>query len=197
MPFLDNELFPELGVGTHAVLALALFLGLAGVFVTSWQLTRALANAKSDERGFVGSWFGWGVVAVMPSVLVIGLFEIRRETSALWWFESIVVSLVASMTVPILVHAAGRAINDNGPSLGMICDYWLGNFGRLFVAFFLATAPLTFICDGLYEFGQATPTDAILSSFVSTVLSLASALLTLSITVVAYREAEAAWPLAT
>lgn len=189
---IDNELFPETSTVAWVILAFAVFLGVVGVFVTSWKLTRVLAQATADERGFMGSWLGWGLVAITPSSILLLVFEARIETSAFWWLESIAVSVAACLTVPIVVHATGRAINDNGPSLGLICDYWLGRYGRLFFAYFLATVPLTLVSDGLYEFGNVTNAVAITSDFVSTVISFASAMLTIAITVVAYREAETA-----
>lgn len=188
----DDSLFLDPGVGMQALLTLIMCLGLVGVFVTSWKFTRTLAEATVHETGFVGSWLGWGVIAVVPSLLAFALFEIRGGTSAAWWVQSLVVSCATCVTAPVTVHAAGRAINDKGPSLGVVFDYWLVSYGRLFLALFVVTAPFMLVSDGLYEFGYATTRDAILSSFVTTVMFFASTILSIAIAAIAYRETESA-----
>lgn len=189
---LDEEMFPSFGVGLQAILVFAVFASAAGIFVTAWKITRLLGLAQDSEQGGVAAWLGWGLIAVVPSVLMILALETDGDvTPPHWWLNSLLISTATCVTVPVIVHANGRAINREGPTFGAICDYWIKNYGRLFLAYFLATVPLTLISDGLDAFGRPTPTDAILSTMVSAILYFLSTMAGIAITVIAYREAEA------
>lgn len=193
---LDEAIFPRFGAGLQAVLVLVLFTCVAGIFVTMWKMTRALGLAQDDEQGSVGAWIGWGVLAGLPSILMILALKTDGDVAPPhWWLNSLLISTAGCITVPVIVHATGRAINRDGPTLGAICDYWIKNYGRLFLAYFLASVPLTLVTDGLDAFGRPTQTDAILSTLVSSILYFVSATLGIAIAVIAYREAEAGRPL--
>lgn len=190
--FLDDSLFPALTGGLQAALTVVVLSGFIGIIVTAWKLTRALAQTAETERGFVGSWIGWAMVASLPCLFVVAGFGIWDENAAYWWLESLSMSLVTALVAPILVHSTGRAINDNGPSLGFICDYWLDSYSRVFVAYLVAVAPFMLAADGFYMLVPTAQIGAVLIAFASTFFSFASTVFAIAVTVTAYREAEAA-----
>lgn len=193
--FIDDELFPDLGVGATALLTIILIVGVIALFVTLWNLTRALALAHTGEQGGVGPWIGWGFVAILPVVPLFILLDFASDEQPFWLLSSFVLAAASCLLVPISVHATGRAINRNGASLGTIFDYWLARYTRLFVAYFIVSVPLTMISDALDNYGNSTPTDAILTAFATSILYFIVTLLSIAVTVIAYREAEAGRPL--
>lgn len=193
--FIDDELFPGLGVGATALLTIILIAGVIALFVTLWKLTRAMALVHADEQGDVGAWIVWGVVAMLPGSLISLLLVFGSDKPLFWLLNSFISGAASCLLVPLLVHAAGRAINRNSPSRTSIIDYWWSRYARLFVAYFIASVPLTMISDALDHYGKSTPTVAILSTFVSSILYFIVTLLTIAVTVIAYREAEASRPL--
>lgn len=193
--FTDDELFPHISVGASALLTIGLIVGVIGLFVTLWNLTRVLALARADEQGGVGPWIGWGFVAMLPVLPLFILFDFASGNQPFWLLSSFVLAAASCLLVPISVHATGRAINRNGPSLGTIFDYWLARYTRLFVAYFIVSVPLTMISDGLDNYGNSTPTDAVLTAFATSILYFIVTLLGIAVTVIAYREAEAGKPL--
>lgn len=193
--FLDDELFPDLSVGATALLTISLIVGVIGLFVTRWKLTRALALAHADEQGGVGPWLGWGFVAMLPVLPLFILLDFASDKQPFWLLSSFVFAAASCLLVPISVHATGRAINQNGPSLSAIFDYWLARYTRLFVAYFIVSVPLTMISDALDNYGNSTPTDAVLTTFATSILYFIVTLLSIAVTVIAYREAEASRPL--
>lgn len=192
--FLDQELFPNMGAAVTATLVGVLIVGAVGIFVTLWKLTRKLGRAKADEHGDIGSWIGWGIVSALPAIPFIALLDFGAEAPPLWWFNSLLVAVTMCLAVPVAVHASGRAINAAGPSLGVIFDYWLKNYFRLFIAYFAVSAPVELVSDALNRFGRGTSQEAILGSFIVSTMYFISSILAIAITVLAYREAEAHQP---
>lgn len=193
--FKDDNLFPDLSGGTTAILSISIIVGAIASIVTHWKLTRAMALVHADEQGDVGAWIVWGVVAMLPSSLISFFLVFGTDKPIFWLLDSFISGATSCLLVPLLVHAAGRAINRNGPSRTSIIDYWWSRYARLFVAYFIASVPLTMIWDALDHYGKSTPTVAILSTFVSSILYFIVTLLTIAVTVIAYREAEAGRPL--
>ena len=123
--------------------------GLAAAFASlavQWKITRALGDARTDQVGAVGAWMGWSLVSFLPAVIipvvVIG-FTITDDMTVRepWWLFYIAAAGAVALIVPVSVHAAGRAIDDTGPSIGDCFDacrpvYFVLAFGY-FVAWLL------------------------------------------------------------
>lgn len=195
LAFTDDKLFPDLSGGATALLSISIIVGGIAFFVTHWKLTRAMALVHADEQGDVGAWIVWGVVAMLPSSLISFFLVFGSDKPIFWLLNSFISGATSCLLVPLLVHAAGRAINRNSPSRTSIIDYWWSRYARLFVAYFIASVPLTIIIDALDHYGKSTPTVAILSTFISSILYFIVTLLTIAVTVIAYREAESDKPL--
>jgi hypothetical protein len=195
LAFTDDELFPNLSGGATAILSIIIIVGAIAFFVTHWKLTRAMALVHADEQGDVGAWIVWSVVAMLPGSLISLLLVFGSDKPLFWLLNSFISGAASCLLVPLLVHAAGRAINRNSPSRASIIDYWWSRYARLFVAYFIASVPLTMISDALDHYGKSTPAVAILSTFVSSILYFIVTVLTIAVTVIAYREAEAGKPL--
>lgn len=193
--FRDDELFPDRRVGATVFLLIGLTVGAIAFFVTHWRLTRAMALVHAGEQGDVGAWIVWSVVAMLPAAIISLLLYFGSDKQPFWLLSSFISAAASCLLVPLLVHAAGRAINRNSPSRTSIIDYWWSRYKRLFVAYFIASVPLTMINDALDHYGKSTPTVAVLSAFASSILYFIVTLLTIAITVIAYREAEAGKPL--
>jgi len=193
--FIDDELFPDLSVGATALLTISLIIGVIALVVTHWNLTRALALSHADEQGDVGPWIGWSIVAILPVLPLSFLLDSASDKQPFWLLSSFVFAAASCLLVPISVHATGRAINQNGPSLGAIFDYWLARYTRLFIAYLLVSVPLTMISDALYNYGKSSQTVAVLTAFATSILYFIVTLLSIAVTVIAYREAEAGRPL--
>lgn len=192
--FTDDELFPDRRDGASVFLLISLIVGTIALVVTHWKLTRAMAMAHSDEQGDVGAWIVWGVVAMLPGSLISLLLVFGSDKPLFWLLNSFISGAASCLLVPLLVHAAGRAINRNSPSRNSIIDYWWSRYKRLFVAYFIASVPLTMFSDALDHYGKSTPTVAVFSAFVSSILYFIITLLTIAVTVIAYREAEVGKP---
>lgn len=195
LAFTDDALFPDLSGGTTVILSISIIVGAIAFFVTHWKLTRAMALVHADEQGDVGAWIVWSIVAMLPAAIISLLLYFGSDKQPFWLLSSFISAAASCLLVPLLVHAAGRAINRNSPSRTSVIDYWWSRYKRLFVAYFIASAPLTMISDALYHYGKSTPTVAILSAFASSILYFIVTLFTIAITVIAYREAEAGKPL--
>lgn len=189
--FLDDELFPALSVGAKALLSIGLIFGVIAMFSTIWNLTRAMAFATVDEKGGVGPWIGWGFVVIVPIIPLMILLDFASTDQRFWLLSSFTIAASICLLVPFAVHATGRAINRKGASIGTILDYWLPRYGRLFIAYFIASVPLTMICDALDNYGRTTQIDAILTGLAVSILYYIITLLGIAVTVIAYREAEA------
>lgn len=194
LAFTDDELFPNLSGGATAILSISIILGAIASIVTHWKLTRAMALAHADEQGDVGAWIVWGVVAMLPAAIISILLYIGSDKQPFWLLSSFISGAASCLLVPLLVHAAGCAINRNSPSRNSIIDYWWSRYKRLFVAYFIASVPLTMFSDALDHYGKSTPTVAVFSAFVSSILYFIITLLTIAVTVIAYREAEVGKP---
>ena len=160
-------------------------------FVTLWKLTRSLGGASAAEHGDFASWFGWGIVAGLPSVLALGLFEYFDQISDRLWLGSVVFSFGLSLFTPILAHADGRAINAMGPSVSETAGYWFKNIGVIFVAYLAVSLPLGLAGSGIDAIKSSGMLTALGLSLASSAISFVSTILCIGVTVSAYREAEA------
>lgn len=195
LAFTDDALFPDFSGGATVILSINIIVGTIALLVTHWKLTRAMALVHADEQGDVGEWIVWSVVAMLPAAIISLLLYFGSDKQPFWLLSSFISAAASCLLVPLLVHATGCAINRNSPSRTSVIDYWWSQYKRLFVAYFIASAPLTMIIDALYHYGKSTPTVAVLSAFASSILYFIVTLLTIAITVIAYREAEAGKPL--
>jgi hypothetical protein len=170
----------------------AMPLAIVFVFYTMWEIIRRLGNAKPDERGGLLQWIGWTFLAAFPLVLIYVMLGAVWNISEYWWLESLVFSLSTVLVVPVLVHADGRAINAEGPTIGHTLKYVLKNYSRIFGAYMMALLPFALAGDGLQVFEVESKWATISLAFMSGTIGFLSSVLCIAITVTAYREAEAA-----
>ena len=170
----------------------AMPLAIVFVFYTMWVITRRLGNAKPDERGGFLPWIGWTFLAALPSFLIYILLGAVWQISEHWWLETLVFSLSIGLVVPLLVHANGRAINAEGPTIGHTLKYVLKNYSRIFGAYMMASLPFAMASDGLQVFEVESKWTIISLAIMSGTILFFSEVLCIAITVAAYRKAEAA-----
>jgi hypothetical protein len=186
--------------GTGWVKDVYLAIGLAaliGMIVTQWKITRALGDANTQDVGSVGAWIGWSLVAYLPAViLLVGPIAVwgidnynAKMDAAPWWLVSTVMMATASSIVPVSVHAAGRAIDVDGPSLADCFRACAPVYLPLALSFFISSTAFFLASDWLIEI---SPVDefsltSILLSAASTLLVLASFVWSTAIVTLAWR----------
>lgn len=117
----------------------------------SWRLTRGLSD-YTDRLGAFWPWLGWGLLAYLPTLaIVLGLF-IANGAEEYSYLEALAFACLPPLSVPLLVHASGRAIDATGPRAGEVLTFWSQRYLPLAAAYFLVTAPTTFISEALYVF---------------------------------------------
>jgi hypothetical protein len=126
-----------------------------------WFLTRGIGHATSREEGSFGAWFGWSTVAAIPMVLLliaaIGIFG-ADDSGALdqqlpWWVQSLTFSMALALPVPFLVHSVGRAIDRDGPALGVVWARLKPHYFLIVAAYFITLLPSVLGDAATGEFG--------------------------------------------
>jgi hypothetical protein len=189
---IDRDVVTETAPLLYGALVILLVVAAVMIFVALWRITRALGDATDEDLGGVGPWIGWTIVAFLPVSLVFGLLEYHYEISSNWLLTAILFSVGLSLSVPLLVHADGKAVQAIGPSLPDIHNYWSKNYLRLFGAYLAVSLPLLIASDGLDAIDTTNALGAIVLSIASAAISFVSGIICAGITVSAYREAESA-----
>jgi hypothetical protein len=161
---------------------------LALLFVVFWMLERSVADYQ-DRQGDPFAWFGWTLVAYMP--LFAAAFAIwRLDIDADFIFRETMIMAPLSLAAPILVHASGRAIDQNGPELSAIWHRWFPNYGALVGAYLLVTVPFYLASDIVWYFMVSNgPTD-LLGELVAGLLSNLGSVFAVALTVEAFHRAD-------
>ncbi len=144
------------------------------MFWVLWPLTRQCSDVR-DRRGAFWPWIGWSVAAYLPGIFFLivlvnsGVVDFEKT----YLGESLLLTLSAMIAAPWFVHASGRAIDANGPTISAIWNSWRQDYAALAIAFALVTAPFGFLSDLVYVFaGETLLTDSIatLAHFPATLL---------------------------
>lgn len=189
---MDEDIFGKLAPLLHGALVMLLIGAVVMMFVTLWRIIRALGDSTENDLGGVGPWIGWAIIAYLPVSVVLGLLEHQFEISSNWSLSAILFSVGMSLTVPLIVHADGRAVQAEGPPVSDIVGYWAKNYLRLFGSYLAVSLPLLIASEGLVAIETANNALAIGLAIASAIVSFFTTLVCTGITVSAYREAEAA-----
>ena len=139
---------------------------LVAVIVAQWKFTRAFGEAPPEQHGSVGAWFGWTVVAFIPAVIILiaviwylGVDAIEDPPAT----RSIMIGMAAVVALlsPVLVHASGRAINANGPSLTECFRGCQQFFFPLALGYFVISAGCWALGDWLLTFVEPSLVDPV------------------------------------
>jgi hypothetical protein len=189
-PILD-ERFGELDRTGPAVLAFLVI----GVFFTAlmlscfYRLTRELADDQGRSGAF-WPWVGWGVLAILPYLIWMVALSIWDFEADYFWLDTFSYIALSALTVLLLVHASGRAIDTAGPAISAILSYWRPDYHRLMLAYLLLTAPLVLAGELLEKFALEEWPLAIATSVTVSLAYVVSTLLGTSLTVEAFHQAE-------
>jgi hypothetical protein len=136
--------FAEQATGWTALVATTIGIAAAiASLVVQWKITRALGDARTDQVGAVGAWMGWSVVSVLPALVILSFliaYTMNDDINEIgsWWVFPIVFAGTMALIVPVSVHAAGRAIDDTGPSIRDCFDGCRSVYVTLAFGYFLA-----------------------------------------------------------
>jgi hypothetical protein len=132
---------------TAIILMLA---GMIGVtFYVAWILTRHSADFQ-DRKGAFWPWLGWMLLSLVPAIVAFLLIYFSHDREEFGYAEALAFALLPPLTVPLSVHASGKAIDAAGPSFKEIWIYWQPHYFTLVAASFLLTGPASFLSDMLY-----------------------------------------------
>lgn len=188
-PVLLDELF-NLDIDTPSLMSLAFpatVLVFALLLFGFWKLERSVASYQ-NRRGDFFAWFGWSLLAYSPMIIgAIAMYRIEPDGNV--YLESVNIMLVAS-TAPLLVHASGRAIDENGPPMSLIWSYWLSHYWTLAFAYLLSTGPLLVAGDIAWQLTVEGQLSVVVGNVVSGLLYLGGSVWAVALTVEAFHRAE-------
>lgn len=187
LPYIFDSDLRDIIVALVAIVALLLFALIT--LIALWKLTRTLADHQNRQGDFF-AWVGWGIVSYLP--MFIGVLVMYRldPNGQMLYLESLASYLPVAFTVPLLVHATGRAIDESGPVLGGIWSFWSRDYAALIFAFLLMTLPLSFLGDmTLLAFGE-DGYKAVTGNLIAMLFYLGASVLNTALTVEAFHRVE-------
>jgi hypothetical protein len=131
---------------------------LAALIALYWFFTRRLGHAAPNEEGSFSAWFGWSLVAAIPMLLLVialvtlGALEDSKAFDAMlpWWAQSLLFSIALALPIPFLVQSTGRAIDRNGPALGVVWNNLKAHYAVILIAYLVTLLP-SLLGDALTE----------------------------------------------
>jgi hypothetical protein len=189
-PVLDGS-FGELDRTGPAVLALLVIVVLftALMLYCFYRLTRELADDQGRSGAF-WPWVGWEVLAILPYLILMVALSIWDSEADYFWLDTFSYIALSALTVLLLVHASGRAIDTAGPAISAILSYWRPDYHRLMLAYLLLTAPLVLAGELLEKFALGEWPTTIATSVIVSLAYVVSTLFGTSLTVEAFHWAE-------
>ena len=156
--------------------------------ITFWKVERALANYQ-DRRGDPFAWFGWTLVAYLPIFTTV-LAMRRLDPDADFIFGETIMMAAFSFAAPILVHASGRAIDQQGPEISAIFQRWFPHYWALVGAYLLVTLPLHLASDVAWHFMGSNGSTALFGELIAGMLSTLGSVFAVAMTVEAFHRAD-------
>lgn len=119
------------------------------IFYVAWELTRSSADFE-NRAGSFWPWLGWGLLSYLPTIIAIMAIYYSHDQEEFGYAEALAFTLLPVLTVPLMVHASGRAIDSVGPSFADIWAYWRQNYIALVAVYLLLTGPAMFLSEAIY-----------------------------------------------
>jgi hypothetical protein len=187
-------------IGAEMIAALIIPLALVLFFIAYYLSRRAGAPAE-DEVGSIGRWFGWGLLALIPMIILMILYAIAMGFDA-WsnsetplWPESLIYTLSTIITLPLLAVSTGRAINRNGLKASALFAFCKANAGQCISAGLVLLLIPNLLTDVLLDqFGMEglSPHISIAFGVAGGLAMLFSSVLLIGLSAATYRHAETA-----
>jgi hypothetical protein len=122
---------------------------MALILVTSWKLTRACAD-QQHYAGAFWSWLGWSLVAYLPALIALVALAMADPDGRYPFVEILIWTVIAVLLAPLLVHASGRAVDANGPAIGVVWKHWSKRYLSLLFAMLVLTGPIIVLSEIAY-----------------------------------------------
>jgi hypothetical protein len=182
-----------------ALIAGLMLPSLIALLVISFFLARRAGAATEDEVESFGRWFGWGILASIPPIIlaliygaIVG-FENWVIGEYKLWLESALLAAGAILAMPLFALSTGRAIDCDGIGASVVFAYCKDNVGPILVAGLILLLGPNILADAALDmFGaeHASVPTQILFGIVAGLSFLAVNLATISLSATIYRNAE-------
>lgn len=124
-------------------------------FYATWRLTREASDIQG-RQGALWAWIGWTILAYLPAVggaVVIAALASAETSVSPMIAESLVISLLAALGAPLLVHASGCAIDVDASQMGDVWAGWKNDYFTLVISYVVLTLPFYMLGDLASHFG--------------------------------------------
>jgi hypothetical protein len=169
------------------------------MFFISYFLARQAGAPAENEKGSIGRWFGWGVLAIVPTVVLMVFyvgalgFEPWSNSQTPVWPETLLYVCGTILGLPLMAVSIGRAIRYDGLGFTTAFNYCKRNAAPLAIAgvtLLLVPNLITDFCLNSISLNGLSFTASVAMGVCGGLAMLATSVLLTGISAAAYRNAE-------